>query len=41
MEFQCPKCKSGHNGRCWPEYPKATKCQDFKEDKVKKDTEVK
>jgi len=33
---QCSTCIHRHSGICWPEYPNATKCQDYK-----KDTEVK
>jgi hypothetical protein len=33
---QCSTCIHSRGGSCWPEYPNATKCQDYKED-----TEVK
>jgi hypothetical protein len=30
MMALCSTCKSGASG-CWPEYPNATKCQDYRE----------
>jgi hypothetical protein len=32
FKYQCLTCKLGRGGSCWPEYPKATNCQDYKED---------